>query len=307
MTGDTAAETLYHELLQDIVVAWSPLADKPDESPVLTLRCLWFAASGAARSCADSEDGELPPLSPEGANHLRELVRRRTTGEPLAYIVGRQRFMGLEMLCASDALIPRGETELLARVAIEFAKAARDPHRHTRVIDVCTGSGNVALAIAAHEHAAHVFACDISPEAVELARSNAAHLGMSDRVTFAAGDLLAPFERDSMFGEVDLIVCNPPYVSSGRVASMPAEISRYEPHLAFDGGLTGMRVISRLVADAPRYLRPGGRLCFEVGAGNGALIGERVRRHSAFDLIETVSDAHGVARVVSARRSGAVA
>jgi release factor glutamine methyltransferase len=307
MTGDAEEQRLYDELLCDIARGWTPLADKADESPELTLRCLWFAAVGVPRSCAASERGELPPLSSADAERLRQLVQRRVTGEPVAYIVGRQRFMGLEMLCAGDALIPRAETELLASVAIHFLGALRDPHRQSTVIDVCTGSGNLALAIAAHEPTARVFACDISPGAVALARANAVHLGLSDRVTFAEGDLLAPLEAYSLFGAVDLMVCNPPYISSGRVAALPGEIARYEPHLAFDGGLTGMRVISRLISDAPRYLRPGGRLCFEVGAANGALIADRVRRHSVFDLVETTADSHGTARVVNARRSDAVA
>jgi release factor glutamine methyltransferase len=307
VSRDSGEQSLYDELLRDIGLAWSPLADKADESPELTLRCLWFAAVGAPRSCAASAQGELPSLSSADAERLRQLVRRRVTGEPVAYIVRRQRFMGLEMLCGGDALIPRAETELLATVAIHFLETLRDAHRQPMVIDVCTGSGNLALAIAARDPTARVFACDISPGAVALARANAVNLGLTERVTFAEGDLLAPLEEDSLFRAVDLIVCNPPYISSGRVTTLPGEIARYEPHLAFDGGLTGMRVISRLITDAPRYLRPGGRLCFEVGAANGALIAERVRRHSVFDLVETAADSDGTARVVNARRSDVVA
>jgi release factor glutamine methyltransferase len=307
MSRDAVKESLYDELLRDIARAWSPLADKADESPELTLRCLWLAASGAPRSCAASDQGDLPTLGSGDAERLRQLVQRRIAGEPVAYIVGRQRFMGLEMLCASDALIPRAETELLASVAVDVVKALRGPHRQLMLVDVCTGSGNVALAIAAQEPTARVFACDISSGAVALARANAAHLGLSDRVTFAEGDLLAPLDGMSVFRAVDLIVCNPPYISSRRVTAMPGEIARYEPHLAFDGGFTGMRVISRLIAEAPRYLRPGGRLCFEVGAANGALIADRVRRNSVFDLVETAADSRGATRVVNARRSEAVA
>jgi release factor glutamine methyltransferase len=166
---------------------------------------------------------------------------------------------------------------------------------------VCTGSGNLALAIAWHEARARVHGADLSADAVALARRNAEHLGLGGRVTFASGDLLAPFDTPEFRGRVDLLVCNPPYISSGKVDALPAEIGGHEPRLAFDGGPFGIRILHRLVNDAARLLRQGGTLAFEVGLGQGPGMRRRLEQGGRYTGVEEIADAQGSARVLLAR------
>jgi release factor glutamine methyltransferase len=213
----------------------------------------------------------------------------------------RQCFLGLEMLAGPEALIPRKETELLARTALEKLTelgAARQP---VRVVDVCTGSGNIALVLAHRDATAEVFAADLSEDAVRLARANAVHLGLDARVQFRVGDLLAPFDEPAQLGCVDLLTCNPPYVNSGKVGQMPPEISGHEPRLAFDGGSLGISILMRLSQEAPRFLRPGGWLVFEVGLGQGPALVKRLKASPAFKAVAGVADGEGAIRVVTAR------
>jgi release factor glutamine methyltransferase len=302
----TSAAPLLDEQRSSLAASWSALPDKPEDSLDATLRALWFAAAGEPRSVADAaERHELPTLDARGQARFRDLVSRRAAGVPLAHLTGRQRFMGLEMLSGPEALIPRRESELLARTALERAHALAADRGTISVIDVCTGSGNIALAIAAHEPAATVAAADLSPDAVQLARRNAAHLGLGERVRFEAGDLLAPFDRAPWLGATDLLTCNPPYISSAKVPAMAAEISQHEPRLAFDGGSFGLDVISRLASDAPRFLKPASWVCLEVGRGQARFVADRFRRNPAYAEVEVVSDESGEGRVVVARTSSA--
>lgn len=297
----TPAIAHFDELLAALAGVWRSLPDKPEESPEPTLRALWLAAAGAPRAVTRA-DGDLPSLEPAAVERLRALVARRVAGEPLAYLTGRQEFMGLEMLAAPGALIPRRETELLARTALELARAAADARGEATVLDLCTGSGNVALAVAAHEPRARVLASDLSEDAVRLARRNAEHLGLSDRAAFAPGDLFEAFERVPGEGAADVITCNPPYISSGRLPSMPDEIAAHEPRLAFDGGALGLSIVLRVLATSPRFLRPGGWLCLEVGLGQGEGLARRTRRAEDVDEVREVADADGRVRVLAVRR-----
>lgn len=302
MTAHTLTEQpLFTSLRQEIEGSWEPLPDKPEETPELTLRALWFAAAGSPCSVAASAEGVLPTLCDDEIARLRILVERRRAGEPLAYITGRQRFMDLEMLAAPAALIPRRETELLGAAAIRILDDQRADGERL-AIDVCTGSGNVALALAAHDPLLRVVAADLSAEAVELARRNAAYLGLADRVTFFESDLFEALDRSELHETVDLITCNPPYISSAKVPEMAAEISRHEPRLAFDGGAFGLSVILRLISGAPRFLRPGGWLCFEVGARNGAQLAGRLTANKSYDDVGVVKDDAGAVRVLLARK-----
>ena len=246
------------------------LPDKPEETVEATLAALWLAACGRPCSAAAAADTPLPVLDADATWRLGALVERRLDGAPLAHLTGRQRFMGLEMLAGPEALVPRVETELLARTAL-----AHLPSSGALVADVCTGSGNVAIAIAHHAPRARVWAADLSEEAVALARRNAASLGLAERVSFRVGDLLAPFDDGELRGRIDLVTCNPPYISSAKVDAMPRETSGHEPRLAFDGGPLGIRILRRVAMEAPRFLAPGGLLALEVGLGQA----RGVRRH----------------------------
>ncbi len=279
------------------------LPDKPEETAVATLAALWHLAAGNPLSAAGAaERAELPALDGAAEERLRALIQRRLAGEPLAHITERQQFMGMEMLAGPGALIPRRETELLAQAAIDRARELVRDRATLTAIDVCTGSGNVALAIARHVPQARVFAADLSAEAVELARLNARFLGLEDRVSLEAGDLLTPFDQPELVGQVDVLTCNPPYISSGKLEHMPTEIIGFEPSLAFDGGPLGIRIIQRLISEAPRFLRSGGWLCFEIGLGQGPAVKSRVIKTGNFDQVESVVDHAGDIRAISARR-----
>jgi release factor glutamine methyltransferase len=298
---------LYSDLLGQITDARTYLADKPEETPESALRALWFLASGDRRAVKRCAGGELPVLSPAAANHLQELLHQHMQGTPLAHLTARQCFMDIEMLAGPEALIPREETEILGYAALDLLRATVAANGHARVIDLCTGCGNLALALAYHEPACQVFAADLSPDAVDLARRNAEYVALQartvhERVAFKVGDLFAPFDDERFVGQTDLVVCNPPYISSQRVVEMPSEVSDHEPHLAFDGGPFGVSILVRLIAEAPRYLKPGGWLCFEVGLGQGDLIRRRLERHGEYGAIETRSDPDGNPRALLARR-----
>ena len=285
----------------DLAQRLTLLPDKPQETAEATLRVLWWLAAGEPMSVerADERNG-LPQLDNAAAARLDALIARRLGGAPLAHLSGRQRFMGLEMLAGPEALIPRRETDLLAGAALELLRAMAAAAGATRVIDVCTGSGNLALSLAAGEPHAQVFASDLSADAVALARRNAEHLGLAERVDWRVGDLLEPFDEPAMHGSVDLLVCNPPYISSQRVDTLPNEIIGFEPRLAFDGGALGVRILQRLLREAPGYLRKGGWLAFEVGLGQGPAVLKRLSAGGQFSQQRGVADSHGNIRAVLA-------
>jgi release factor glutamine methyltransferase len=291
----------YPELLERITSTLTFLPDKPEESPESTLRALWFTAAGSPRSAEAAMGGDLPLLDEAGRSRLLGMLDRRFSGVPLAHLTERQRFVDMEMLAGPGALVPRRETELLARTAIDLAREIAQRQAVVRVMDVCTGSGNVALAVAYHVPAANVFAADLSEEAVALARLNAAHLGLEARAQFRAGDLLAPFDAPEFHGSIDVLTCNPPYISSAKVEQMHGEISKHEPRLAFDGGAFGVNILMRLLQDAPRFLKPGAWLAFEVGLGQGPAMAKRLEKVVGVTQVHPLKDGRGDVRALSAR------
>ena len=297
MTDRTAALAA---LAARLAASFAGLADKPEETPEGTARALWLAAAGVPVSVEAAASAALPELGAEGTAALEALAARRLGGEPLAYITGRQRFMGLDFLAGPEALVPRKETELLGRLALGKLQAARAAGSAPLAIDVCTGSGNLAVALAVHVPEARLHAADLSPEAVALARRNADLHGVGDRIVFADGDLFAPLPRAALARAADLVVCNPPYISSAKVETMPEEIARFEPRLAFDGGAFGLSIVGRLTKEAPDFLKPGGWLCFEIGKGQGPYWQKTLGRMSAYRALETVADADGDIRALAA-------
>lgn len=291
----------YATLHQRLAASLETVPDKPLENADTALRALWFAAAGAPCSLAAAAIGELPPLADAAAQRrLEALVGRRLAGEPVAYLTGRSRFMGLDLLSGPGALIPRIETELLAQGCIDLL-AARDAHQAARVIDVCTGSGNLAFAIARQVPGAEVFGADISADALALAARNRDWL-KADNVSLCEGDLLTPFGAE-FDATVDLVACAPPYITSAKVPHMATEIAAHEPRLAFDGGPLGVTILLRLLEEAPRLLKHGGWLAFEAGLGQGPAMQRRLARDPHYDTVRALTDAHGDIRAILAQRT----
>ncbi|MGE0072963.1 MAG: peptide chain release factor N(5)-glutamine methyltransferase [Thiomonas sp.] len=286
----------FQRRLAHLAATLQTVPDKPEETPAAALRTLWHCASGQPLSLHAASETALQPLDGVALQRLDALLARRTGGEPLAYLVGRQRFMGLDLLASPAALIPRAETEMLATAALHKLAGLNAPV----VLDVCCGSGNLALALADAVPDSRVHGADISPEAIALARDNAAHTGLAPRVRWHVGDLMQPV-AEALAGQVDLIVSAPPYISTARMATMPTEIIGFEPDLAFDGGPFGVRILMRLIREAPPLLRPGGWLAIEVGLGQGDAMVQLLHKYPAYDVVETVCDTGGAVRAVLAR------
>ena len=234
------------------------------------------------------------PLAPTEVDRFRELLRRRAAREPVAYITGRKPFWSLNLIVDRRVLIPRPETETLVEVALAIIKerAAVGP----RILDLCTGSGAVAVALARELADATVAATDRSAAALEIAPENARLHGVEDRVTFHEGDLFSAVSSGERF---DLIVSNPPYVKDDELGETEPEIRKWEPQMALAGGADGMSVTARIMEEAPAYLADDGWLLLEVGTQADAV---RDRFRSAgWRTVRTTKDLASRDRVVTAQ------
>jgi release factor glutamine methyltransferase len=230
-------------------------------------------------------------LEPAQVDSLRELVRRRGSREPLAYVLGSWSFYGLELHCDARALVPRPETEILVERCLALLEGSAAP----AIVDVGTGTGAIALALAARLPEASVTAIDLSPDALALAAENAALNGLADRVELLQGDLLAPVAGRRF----DLIASNPPYIAEGE--TVDPEVSGHEPALAVFADDAGRAIHERLAADAQAALRPGGHLVVEVAEGQAPWLAERLAG-GAYEELEVTRDLRGIERVVEARK-----
>lgn len=222
------------------------------------------------------------------------LVDRRATREPLAYIVGVREFWSLDFEVGPAVLIPRPSTELIVEAIVDHFPDRDAP---LAVVDVCTGCGCLAVAIARERPRATVVATDISREAVEVAARNAARHGVAARVTCRDGDLL-----DVIDGVHDAIVANPPYVVDNAKTALQPEVRDYEPDVALFGGVDGLGLLTRLVAGAPAHLRSGGLLVFEFGLGQDVEVENLLAESAELDLVDVRRDLEGIARTAVARR-----
>lgn len=216
------------------------------------------------------------PLSKEELATYRGLIQRRIAGEPTQYLVGSKEFYGRRFSVDARVLIPRSETELLVEAVLHDVKKDAP----SRVLDVCTGSGCIAVTIAAERPQASVWATDLMANALEVAKANAEKHQVDARVTFFQGDLLAPLPPGTQF---DVIVSNPPYVKTGDLKTLQREVQR-EPKEALDGGPEGVTLIARVVTDALPRLKPGGLLAMEIGEDEGAAVKELLVRAGYHDV-----------------------
>jgi release factor glutamine methyltransferase len=260
---DLAAARAYGEALDRATTLLRQRPESPAAAtPALDAQVLLAHITGAARTTILTYPER--PLSSEEARRFAALVARRLSGEPVAYLVGRREFFGLDLLADRRALIPRPETELLVEAALVGLRArrARRPGEEPLIAaDVGTGSGAIALALVAHEpRLGLVYAIDLSAEALALARENAERLYLAERVRFLRGDLLEPLPEP-----VDLLLANLPYVAPRDAAMLPDDVRRYEPELALYAADDGLALLRRFFASAPTRLKPGALVGVEFG------------------------------------------
>lgn len=230
-------------------------------------------------------------LSAAEERRFRCLLKRRQRGEPVAYILGRREFYGLDFEVDRRVLIPRPETELLVDRALAIARE----RSLTEIADIGTGSGAVAVALAANLPSATVYATDISDAALELARRNAEKHGVAVRIRCLAGDLLAPLPR-----AVPLIVANLPYVTAAEISG--GNLADFEPELALNGGADGLDVIGKLCRQLRARLRPGGCLLLEVGWRQGRRVAGLLQRNFPGAEVSIMPDLGGIDRIVGLSR-----
>ena len=300
-----------------------------------------LAASGSAEAPIEAEvllrhvlqldraafyTGWNRPISEDAWRWFQRVLGERATGRPVPYIVGQREFMGLTFAVDERVMIPRPETEVLVEAVMntltdrergntgtptpvrggarerDAGSRIQDPRSKIQIVDVGTGSGCIAIALAHRCSQAKVYAIDVSPEALEVARINAARHGVNGRVEFLPGDLLTPLPSQ-LAGCIDAIVSNPPYVPLAQRGALPREIRDFEPAVAVFIDGDGLAAHRRLIADAPGWLRRAGWLAMEVGAGQADAVSGAMRDDSRYAHIRVLADYGGTPRVVVGERA----
>jgi len=249
--------------------------------------------------CAQRTREELLAISKLYASDIKirkkieECLERRLQGEPIAYITGEWEFYGLPLIINEHVLIPRVDTELLAQKAIELLKGGI---HQTRVLDLCTGSGCVGLAIAANSPSSRIVMIDSSTEALAVCRQNMIMNNLSRNITAMEADVLK--KPPTILGEFDLIVSNPPYIPSADIETLDYSVKDYEPLIALDGGEDGLKFYRAIVSNWSKLLKDGGHMMLECGEGQAADVCAILEQNSFVD-INTHEDTLGIERVVT--------
>ena len=222
-------------------------------------------------------------------------VNRLLEDEPLAYVLGEWNFYGLDLFVDKNVLIPRDDTCAVAQLAM---KKGLFLDKNPRILDLCTGSGCIGLAVASRVKDARVTLADISPEALAVAKKNVARLQLGGRVTCIRADALQP--ASDFLGKFHMIISNPPYITTREMEALPSSVKDYEPHLALHGGEDGLVFYRNIVQNFSKALHPGGYLCFEFGEGQGDDICRLLQNHG-YTILERVRDFNDTERAVMAR------
>jgi release factor glutamine methyltransferase len=274
------------------------LKERGSESPRLDAEVLLAESLGRRRIELYTAFDDVPAEEPRSA--FRELVRRRASGTPVAYLVGRREFYSLSFRITPDVLIPRPETEFLVIRLLDLAGQTSLARGGPAIADVGTGSGVVAVCAAKWLSNSRVAAIDINTAALVLAAANAADHGVAERIEFFASDLFASMPPERRF---DFVVSNPPYVAEGEFAGLARDVREFEPRLALVAGPRGTEVIQRLVEQASERLLPGGWLLTEISPQIETPVRELITANGRFELGPTVKDLAGLARVVQAKKN----
>jgi release factor glutamine methyltransferase len=275
----------------DAVLRWATddFRSRGLERPRLDAEVLLASALAATRTQLVIDAKR--PLEPAELGRFRELVKRRRVHEPVAYLLGEREFYGRAFRVDKRVLVPRPDTETLVDVAL-----ARTGHcsLSMRALDLCTGSGCVAVTLARQRPTSRVHGADLSADALAVARDNAYRLGAYN-VSFSEGDLFAAVPPDC--GPFDVITANPPYIASSEIEELARDIKEFEPRLALDGGADGLAIVRRIVLGAPAHLARGGVLAVEVGAGEAPEVA-RLFEAGGFARVTATRDYARIERVV---------
>jgi len=260
------------------------------ESPRLDAQILLAHIMGCpkieliARSADEPTDDER--------TRFKDLIRRRVEGWPVAYLVGHRDFFLLSFEVSPAVLVPRPDTETLVELALRAAKG------NPTILDLGTGSGCIAVSLAHQCKGAAVTAIDVSPDAIDVAKRNAAKHGVGNRITFLTGDLFAPLSGATF----DLIVSNPPYISHAELTELPVDVREHEPRVALDGGPDGLAFYRRIAADANAFLKPGGAVMVEIGWTQEPAVRALFEGRPELTHVTSAKDGGGRWRVVSAKK-----
>jgi len=254
----------------------------------------WLLEAGLARTRLELHLNDRMAVAPDDRKRVRNLLARRAAREPLQHILGTQEFCGLEFLVDPSVLIPRPETELLVREVVRFARRMSAPI----IADLGTGSGCIAVAVAHALPGARLIATDVSSAALRVGLRNAERHGVEERVRFLEGDLLEPLARIGLYGQVSVLVSNPPYIPDSQLDGLQPEVRGYEPQVALSGGPDGLVIHRRLLQAAPMFLKPGGLLVLEVGRGQAPAVVYWASQYDVYRNIRIIEDDAGIQRVV---------
>ena len=282
------------QLKQAVDSAYQLFVENDVPSPRLNAELLLMFVLGCERSYLYAHpEHELTADEQSGYN---DVVRERARGCPTQYITGHQEFWGLDLLVSPAVLIPRPETEHVVETVLELVKEYpfAGPGR-LRLLDVGTGSGCIALALASELPHAEIHACDISDEALEIARINAARLALGGKVLFRKSDLLSVYDGEKF----DFVISNPPYVGEADADKVQKQVREFEPKIAVFSGGEGMDIYRKLIPQAKAALRPGGWFVAEIGYSEEANVRELL---AGWAEIQVTPDLQGIPRVIAAKR-----
>jgi len=282
------------QLKQAVDAAFKRFTANDVPSPRLNAELLMMLVLGRERAYLYAHpDLEL---TPEEEFHYDKVVDERARGVPTQYITGHQEFWGLDLLVSPAVLIPRPETEHVVETVLELVKELK-PVATLRLTDVGTGSGAIALALASELPRAEIHACDISDDALEMARLNAARLGLEQRINFRKSDLLSAYTGEKF----DFVVSNPPYVGESEMDKVQKQVREFEPKIAVFSGEEGLDIYRRLIPEAREALKPAGMLVVEIGFSSEQQVRELL--HDWAD-VQVTADLQGIPRVMAAKRQG---
>ncbi|MDA0589547.1 MAG: peptide chain release factor N(5)-glutamine methyltransferase [Planctomycetota bacterium] len=281
-----------------MVLDWTiaHLKQHGSESPRLDAEILLAHARGCQR--IQLYTNYDTPLEPEQRAKMRELVKRRATLEPVAYLVGFREFFGLDFEVGPGVFIPRPDTETLVVTLLEVAKEMTSPET-LRVLDVCTGTGCIPISVAANCPRAIVTAVELDENVVKMAQRNAEKNNVASRVRILQGNLFEPLSPDAQF---EFIASNPPYVTDEEMDELQPDVRFHEPHLALRGGRDGLDIVRRLLAEAPSRLARGGVMLMEIAGEQAETVRQLYAETGQFEAADIAKDLGGRSRVVWARK-----